>query len=361
MELPPMPGFLVFHVVTSGRCWLSGAEDDDLLLQPGDLALVPHGEGHRLTSEPGGATTPLFELPREQVSERYELLRHGGGGAPTDLICGAVRFDHPAARHLVRMLPRTLFLEAARVPHGEWLQSTLRLMAAEASALRPGGDAVITRLADVLVIQALRAWIERQAGVGTGWLGALQDRQIGRALALVHREPGREWTVARLAREAAMSRSAFAARFTLLVGEPVMSYLTRWRLQIAYTALEEEHDVGMGELAARVGYGSEAAFGRAFKRFTGVSPGSVRRRATADQGDGAARRNEPGRPEVASGATQTSKSPGSVVQRSPSKKARSAAAIENSTRFDSPGASSTRRKPASSRTGRVRLATRSRT
>jgi AraC-like DNA-binding protein len=156
----------------------------------------------------------------------------------------------------------------------------LRLMAAEAGELRPGGEAVITRLGDILVIQAIRAWMESDPAAQTGWLGALQDPQIGRAISLIQRDPARDWTVASLADEVAMSRSAFAARFTELVGEPVMRYVARWRMHVAVAALKEE-GATVGELADRLGYRSEAAFSRAFKRIIGVSPGAVRR--TADQ------------------------------------------------------------------------------
>ena len=151
-------------------------------------------------------------------------------------------------------------------------------MAAEAGELRPGGEAVITRLGDILVIQAIRAWIESDPAAQTGWLGALQDPQIGRAISLIHRDPARNWTVASLADELAMSRSAFAARFTELVGEPVMSYVARWRMHVAVAALKEE-GATVGELADRLGYRSEAAFSRAFKRVIGVAPGAVRRSA----------------------------------------------------------------------------------
>src|SRR5262245_21190637 len=161
------------------------------------------------------------------------------------------------------------------------MQGTLRLMAAEARELRPGGEAVITRLADVLVVQAIRVWLETDPAARTGWLGALQDKQVGRALTLIHRDPARAWTVASLARELAMSRSAFAARFTELVGEPVMHYVARWRMQVAFGSLRDENAT-VAEIAGRLGYGSEAAFARAFKRVTGVAPGSVRRRAAPD-------------------------------------------------------------------------------
>ena len=216
------------------------------------------------------------------MSDRYEILVHGEGGARTTLICGAVRFDHPAARNLVSSLPATIHVEASSSPQAEWLQSTLRLMAAEARELRPGGEEVITRLADILVIQAIRSWIETDPAARSGWLGALQDRQIGRAISLIHREPAREWTVASLAREIAMSRSALAARFTELVGEPVMQYVTRWRMHLALSALREE-GVTVAELANRLGYRSEAAFSRAFKRVVGVPPGAVRRSAVPAQ------------------------------------------------------------------------------
>jgi AraC-like DNA-binding protein len=162
------------------------------------------------------------------------------------------------------------------------MQSTLRLIAAEAQTLRPGGEAVITRLSDILVIQAIRSWIENDPAGQSGWLGALQDPQIGRAISLVHRDPARAWTVASLARELAMSRSAFAARFTQLAGEPVMRYVTRWRMHVALDWLRED-GVSVAELASRLGYESEAAFSRAFKRTIGVSPGAVRHSELVEQ------------------------------------------------------------------------------
>jgi AraC-like DNA-binding protein len=278
LTLPPMPGYLWFHVVTSGRLWLETRDDDGRWIQLGDLVLVPHGEGHALRSEPGAPAPGILDLERELVSDRYEILRHGDGGAPTTLICGAVRFEHPAARNLIEILPSTIRIEAASSPRLEWMQSVLRLIGAEASELRPGGEAVITRLGDILVIQAIRAWMEGDPSARTGWLGALQDPQIGRALSLIHRDPARDWSVASLADELAMSRSAFAARFTELVGEPVMRYVARWRMNVAVDALKHE-GATVGELAYRLGYRSEAAFSRAFKRVIGAPPGAVRKTA----------------------------------------------------------------------------------
>jgi AraC-like DNA-binding protein len=283
LTLPALPDYLWFHVVTSGSMWLELPDGEPERLERGDMALVTHGTGHTLRGEPGAPAPGILELEREEVSDRYEILRHGGEGALSRLVCGAVRFDHPAARNLVAALPDVIRIEADG-GEGDWMQGTLGLMAAETRDLRPGGEAVITRLSDVLVIQAIRSWIERDPTAQTGWLGALRDPQIGRALTLIHGDPARAWTVASLADELAMSRSSFAARFSELVGEPVIQYVTRWRMQVATSSLQEE-GATVAELASRLGYRSEAAFARAFKRIVGVAPGAVKpsRRASAEE------------------------------------------------------------------------------
>ncbi|GAA1241066.1 AraC family transcriptional regulator [Pseudonocardia aurantiaca] len=273
LTMPDWPDCLWFHIVTVGRLLLEVAGDEPRVLQPGDLALVTHGQGHTLRSAPGTVAPDVLSIDHE-FHNKYAVLRYGGGGAPTTVVCGAVRLDHPAAHHIIPLLPEVIHVEPTRGPHAEWMQSTLRLVAAEAAEVRPGGEAVITRLSDILVIQTLRAWIELDPAAQRGWLGALRDRQIGRAISLIHRDPARDWTVASLASELAMSRSAFAARFTELVDEPAMHYVTRWRMQVARTWLTED-GATVAEVAGRLGYQSEAAFSRAFKRVVGVSPGAV--------------------------------------------------------------------------------------
>jgi len=278
LELPPFPDCLMFHLVTSGSCWLDVEGADPVHLRSGDFVLVPHGAGHRLTGARDTPCVKLFDLPREPVSALYDRLRHGGGGAPATMVCGAVRFDHPAAAQFISLLPRILHIEAAHSRYGNAMSDTLRLMSDEVGALRPGGETIVTRLADILVIQSIRAWMERDPAALTGWLGALRDRQIGRAIMLIHRDPAQGWTLASLAAAVAMSRSAFAARFAAMVGMPAMEYVTRWRMNTALTHFRDQ-ETTVADIAARLGYQSEAAFARTFKRVIGATPGSIRRRA----------------------------------------------------------------------------------
>jgi AraC-like DNA-binding protein len=281
LSLPPMRNCLMLHVVTSGRCVLEVEGAPSRLLQQGDLTLVPHGEGHLVASAPGLVASKLFEIPREQLSERYEILRLGGDGERTTMICGLFQFDDPAAQQLVTLLPKVITVDAWAIPQAEWIQSTLRMIAAEAKEMNPGGETVITRLADILVIHGIRFWITHSSFAQTGWLGALRDPQIGPVISKIHRRPAHGWSLESLAAEASMSRSAFAARFTELVGESAMHYVTRWRMNAARSRLVES-GVTVAEVANSVGYESEAAFNRAFKRHLGISPGAAKRAREAD-------------------------------------------------------------------------------
>jgi len=275
VDMPPFDGYMMFHVVTSGHCWLEVEGEEPRLLQQGSLTLVPHGNGHTIRSSPTAGTLPLFDIPVEKISERYEVMRYGGDGELTHLTCGVVSFDQLAGRQLVAQLPKLLQIDSWDEEEDSWLQGTLRFIAREARELRPGGETVITHLADILIIQAIRTWIDRAPEADQGWLAALRDKQVGRALAAIHRQPEKDWTVDRLAREVGMSRSGFSARFTSLVGDSAKRYLTRWRMQLARAQLQQTSD-SLSALAERLGYQSEAAFSRAFKRVHGVAPGSFR-------------------------------------------------------------------------------------
>ncbi|MEM7092058.1 MAG: AraC family transcriptional regulator [Actinomycetota bacterium] len=274
LELPPMPDCVWFHAVLGGDATLE-VEGEIRKLRTGDLVLVPHGTGHRAWGIDEAPTPSVFDLPHDYVTDQYAVLRHGGGGDRTDIVCGGIRLEHPAARQLVASLPPIIHIEGARSTRADWMRATLELMAEETQLARPGGEAVVSRLCDIVVIQAIRTWIERDPAAQTGWLGALRDEQIGAAIARVHRNPERDWTVAMLADEVAMSRSAFAARFTELVGEPAMRYVTRWRMHVALDLLQRT-DSNVAAVASEVGYDSEAAFSRAFKRVIGVSPRAAR-------------------------------------------------------------------------------------
>lgn len=281
LELPALPDSLMFHAVLSGSCRISAKGQPAAELRAGDLVLVPHGQGHVLSSARGVRSAALFDLPRTWEGDHYEVLRHGGGGAPTTVLCGAIQYDHPAAAHFVALLPEQIRIEPRSPEEAGWVESALRFLAAEAREPRPGGGAVITRLADILVIEAMRSWIARGGGAVSGWLAGLEDRQIGRALANVHADPARSWTLAQLAREAALSRSAFASRFAAVVGEPAMAYILRWKMLVALGWLREG-DASVEAIAERLGYHSGAAFSRAFKRTVGIAPGAARLVARAE-------------------------------------------------------------------------------
>jgi AraC-like DNA-binding protein len=274
LELPPMEDCVWFHVVTEGEANIE-VNGETRRIGAGDLALVPHGTGHRAWGRQPAPTPSVFDLPHDYYSDQYALLQHGGGGERTHVVCGGIRFDHPAARHLIEALPAIIHIEASRSTRADWMQATLELMAEETRFVRPGSEAVISRLCDIVVIQAIRTWIERDPAAQTGWLGALRDEHVGAAIAGIHADPAHDWTVASLADEATMSRSAFAARFTELVGESAMRYVTRWRMHVALELLRNG-DSTVAAAATEVGYDSEAAFSRAFKRVTGTTPRAAR-------------------------------------------------------------------------------------
>lgn len=275
IAMPPMPGTMVFHLVTQGEARVRVGEDD-VALRPGTVLLVPHGEGHGIASAADAPLTPLFDLPRTELGERYERIVLPGPGEVTELVCGAVTFSGLAAARLVRSLPPVV--EVGDGLDRAWVTAAFDLIGKETRHGAPGSDAVTSRLADVLVIQAVRAWLRREPG--TGWVAALRDPRLGAALDAVHADPAAPWSLASLAEHAHLSRSAFAARFTELVGEPPMAYVTAWRMDLA-ARLVRETDLSLARVAERVGYRSEASFNRAFRRAHGLTPGAFARRGPA--------------------------------------------------------------------------------
>ncbi|GJG84975.1 cupin [Gemmatimonadetes bacterium T265] len=285
-----------FHVVTEGTCELrldatDGADEEVHALSANDFAIVPHGRAHVLGAPPG----PSGARGCRPVGVD-EVVAGAGGGRPVALgsgragedpvaagyVCGSFRFAGRRPHPAIAALPEVLVVRgtpgrADGGPLGPWLPTHLAAVACEAASGRPGADVVLARLSDVLFVHAIRAHLaDAPAGAG-GWVGALRDPAVARALALLHAHPERDWTVAGLAREVAMSRSRFAARFAALVGRPPLGYLADWRMHRAEGWLADE-GATVGEVAARLGYRSEAAFSHAFRRRVGASPGAVRRR-----------------------------------------------------------------------------------
>ena len=271
-----------FHVLEQGNAWLRlRGEERPQPVGEGDLVLIPHGGGHSLTDEPTTPPVPLGSLVKcLGPGGQYDVIHFGGGGGATRLICGAFRFGASARHPLLAALPPVILVRGSAGRPAARLEPILDFLGDEARRDQPGAEMVISRLNDVIFIQAVRAWMETRPRTESGWLGALRDPQIGQSLALLHLHPERPWTVAALAVEVGMSRSPFSARFARLVGEGPLSYLRRWRLQMAGDLLLRE-PLSVAEVATRVGYQSEAALSRAFRREWGVTPSAYRRRGAA--------------------------------------------------------------------------------
>jgi AraC-like DNA-binding protein len=275
----PTDGYARFHVIEvieHSAAWLRVEGARELTpLASGDLVIVPHGHGHVLADCP--KTEPvLIDRLIKGKADSANLLQHGGGGAQTLMACGSFQFVNGDYNPLLAVLPPLIHIPSGREQLDEWLEPTLKMLAYEAGRPRPGSETLVARLIDIILVQAVRVWFEERSHDRGGWLGALRDPQIGAAIGLIHREPQRNWSVSALAREVAMSRSIFAAKFSSLVGEPPLTYLTRWRLWQA-SRLLAEGNLSVGETALRVGYESEAAFSKAFKRHFGQSPLAYRR------------------------------------------------------------------------------------
>ena len=272
----PADGYARFHVIERGGAWLKveGAKQVTPLAS-GDLVIVPHGNGHVLADSPKTKPVPIIRLVKGKADSAI-LLQHGGGGAQTLMTCGSFQIVNGDYNPLLAVLPPLIHIPSGREQLDEWLEPTLKMLAYEARHLRPGSETLVARLIDIILVRAVREWVEEQPHNRGGWLGALRDPQIGAALGLIHREPQRNWSVSALAHEVAMSRSIFAAKFSSLVGAPPLTYLTRWRLWHASRLLAEEN-LSVGETALRVGYDSEPAFSKAFKRHFGQPPLAYRR------------------------------------------------------------------------------------
>jgi AraC-like DNA-binding protein len=262
-----------FHFVVEGRLLLQVGAEPPVELRGGSIVLLPRNEPHTLASDAG--LRPADQLKPEQPDEGPIRIRHGGGGERTHIVCGMLGTDsrqHP----LLDTLPSTLVLDLNGNPACEWIATSFRYAASELTTVRAGSAIALAKLSELLFVEAVRRYLETLPADRLGWLAGLRDPVVGRALALLHGELARAWTAEALARDVGASRSGFAERFTTLMGVPPMKYLTGWRMQVATERLRETQR-SVAQIAAEVGYESEIAFARAFKREFSVTPAQWRR------------------------------------------------------------------------------------
>jgi AraC-like DNA-binding protein len=270
----------IFHLITEGGCYALLGNNEPVRLSAGDVVLFPQGDAHLMCSElgvpPAIGGAPLAEL----LSRRPSQLAYGGGGAATRLVCGYLACDARLARLLLAGLPPVVRVNVRGSAAGLWLEASLRYALAEARSPRPGGEGVLAKLSEVLFIEVLRLTMNEHAEGRTGWLAGVGDRIVGAALNAMHSQPARAWTLEELAHSANTSRSVFAERFVQLVGSTPMQYLTQWRMLLASNLLSQSN-APLASIAQDVGYQTDAAFSRAFRREFGAPPAAWRRRHAA--------------------------------------------------------------------------------
>jgi AraC-like DNA-binding protein len=266
---------IAYHYVVAGCLFVQAGDGAPVDAGEGEIVLLPRNHPHVLSSAPGLRPAVIDDLIRPPVGDAPAMLRHGGGGALTQIVCGFLGCDVPD-NPLLATLPAVLRVNLHDAPGGEWVGGSFRHAAEEFSTGGIGSATVLGKLAELLFVEAVRRYLATLPEDGTGWLAGLRDRAVGRALALLHGRVADDWTTEALAREVGLSRSAFAERFTVLIGMPPMRYLARWRLQLAAVRLRDSAR-SSAQIAYEVGYDSEAAFCRAFRRSFGVTPAAWRR------------------------------------------------------------------------------------
>ena len=274
LAVDPQAG-ATFHAVLAGTCWLHTSQTPPRHLMPGDVVLLPTNLAHTLTSTPDASATELEATIQSGARAPDGAIELPGEGAITRLLCGSYDYNHEVAHPLLSSLPSALHITAGDGRDDGAVAATLRLLHLELGHGQPGSRAAVARLIDYLFVQILRAWMGSGTDGERSWLSSLHDPIVARALALLHQQPQRGWTVEALASDVNVSRAALTRRFAKLVGEPPLSYLTRWRMDLAAERLRTTDD-SVGVIAGSVGYTSEFAFSRAFARLRGQPPGRYR-------------------------------------------------------------------------------------
>ena len=292
---PKAECFSMFHVLTQGSCWANVKGEPAVQMSAGDVLVVPHGDEHVLSSDPSLKPTPMHDVLHQIPSPGMPPVIYGSGGEVARFVCGFLHCDQKFDP-LFSTLPRLLFVRThqgevviksaktdssgAHVPlhSGMWMNTTLYYLIQEAGSERPGNQSILARLTELMFVEVLRQYMQKLSSDQKGFLAGLKDPPVSRALTMMHTEPARNWTVDDLAHGAGVSRSGLADRFTELIGESPIHYLASWRMHLAKQLLSEGA-LSAGEVALRVGYESEYAFNRAFKRHVGEPPATWRKKA----------------------------------------------------------------------------------
>ena len=266
---------IVYHLLTNGRASVRLDNGDRLNLAAGDIVMIPHGDRHVLENGPATRTVDDGAHLAEVLSQGLKRWRVGGGGEVTRFVCGYIACDPLLGQAFLSGLPPLFKVSMRAHPSGAWLENSIRFFVDQEDRVQPGSEAVLAKLSEVLFVETLRAWIAQLPANQTGWLAGARDPEVGKVLASMHRKPADPWTIASLAKEAGMSRSVLAERFRHYLDQTPMAYLTRWRLQLGAQMLTSTNNSVL-RIAADVGYESEAAFNRAFKREFEVPPARFR-------------------------------------------------------------------------------------
>ncbi len=267
--LPRSTHVMAYHYIAAGRLLISTGNAPPVELNAGEVVLLPRNDPHTLASAPHLEPVEAGPLVTPGADGGLARIRHGGGGEATHVVCGYIGCE--TGRHpLIDALPRVLRLDVRAWEAGAWVETLFRYAAQESVAARPGSASSLAKVSELLFVEAVRRHLEAGPAERAGWLAGLVDPVVGRALGLMHQRPAHPWTADELAAAVHLSRSAFAERFTALVGVAPLGYLTRWRIQLAKHALRQ--GTRIARVAEQVGYSSEAAFSRAFKREVGVAP-----------------------------------------------------------------------------------------
>ncbi len=266
---------IIYHLLTEGRGYAQIQDGPRVPLEPGDIVIFPHGDPHIMGNgplhNPADSEKELVRVQREGL----KLVQMGGGGEVTRVVCGFMACEPRLSQLFLAGLPPVFKINIRSNASGQWLENTIRYSVGEANASLAGGEAVLAKLSEALFVEILRRYIAQLPAGQTGWLGGARDPEVSKALALMHRNPAHPWTLAGLAGQAGISRSVLAERFRQYLGEPPMSYLTRWRLQLGAQMLNST-SYSVAQVAAEVGYESEPAFNRAFKREFKLPPARFR-------------------------------------------------------------------------------------